>query len=69
MSIHNRKCDLCGQHVPEGDGTYHAPFRMLLCRPCGDIVARHEKDHSRSRRGRLRSKSEALRAIRGREQA
>jgi hypothetical protein len=67
MSIRDRTCDACREHVPEGQGgqggTYWAEYRLLFCQRCNGAVRPYAKDCSHSRRGRHRNKGEFLRAI------
>lgn len=61
MTIDDRRCDICGQHVPERDGLYAAYYRLFLhCEgsPCYSLYRSLVKDFSRSKRGRNRSRSE-----------
>ena len=61
MSIVNRICELCGAYVPETEALYHASFRLFVhYQGCSDRLKAVEKDHSRSKRGRFRTRSEAL---------
>lgn len=60
-------CYVCGSPLPYGTGTavYHARLRIRFCdkRPCRTIVIRSEKDWSKSKRGRLRGRRQALELI------
>lgn len=61
-----RKCIICHSEIPEREGIYFAELRILVHQEgCADKVRFAQKDTSRSRRGRYRSRADTLRILRG----
>lgn len=67
MSIIDRKCDLCGINIPNREVFVHTRYRLFVCLfgagSCADRIKAVERDYSKSRRGRSRTKPAALRLL------